>query len=59
MKLPKMLFVKMESPDGEPYPNASVDIDALVDTGDTEKIGRYELVETFTASGVVQLRKLK
>ncbi len=54
-KLPKQLFVKIEGNVGEEYYSAADEAEYLVDMGQTVKIGRYELVETSDAIGVVQI----
>ena len=55
-RLPKSLFVKFEKPENdEGYFVACEEAYGLVDMGDKIKVGRYELVETITAEGIVKL----
>lgn len=54
--LPKTLFVKIEKPSNdEPYFVAADDVVGMVDVNEKIKIGRYELIETMTAEGVIKL----
>lgn len=53
-KFPKTLFVRVRSDDTEWF-QADEDANSFVDMGDKIKVARYELIETFTAEGVVKL----
>lgn len=53
MKFPKKAFVKIEGKNGEEYLIAYGSIDCIVDSGESAKIGVYELREIVEARGSV------
>ncbi len=56
-QLPKKLFVKVDGAKGEEYFVADSDIIGMVDVGQKEKIGVYQLVGITFAEGVVKVGK--
>lgn len=57
MKLPKTLYVKIESDKDATYFVCEEDASGLVEMGQKIKIGVYELVETKNAEGIANFSK--
>ena len=59
-KLPKTLFVKIETPENGPsYPVCDSEITSLVEMGEKLTIGVYQLVEKQVIEGVVDVSTLE
>lgn len=58
-KLPKTIFVKRKTDSDVSYLLADDNMAALVDMGETFKLGMYELVETREVTGVVSSKRVR
>jgi hypothetical protein len=57
-ELPLILFAKMED-DTDPYIVATEEAADLVATGETIRVGKYQLVQSYDAKGGVELTPVK
>lgn len=55
MKFPKTLYVKMETDKDTSYPVPGFDLTDIVEVGETIQVGVYELRETVSAKGEVNI----
>lgn len=55
MKLPKILYVKIDGSKGEEFFNPAEKPEYLVEMGEEVQIGKYQLVEIAEAVGIAQI----